>query len=65
MRAVIAKDISEGMVLEEQYNFSAAKCFREPEHGGLMYFLLDEKNRTYVVFDFESQNLNDNVCAIK
>lgn len=62
MRAVIAKDISEGMVEEEQYQFSAAKCFREPEHGGLMYFLLDDKNRTYVVFDHESQNLNINLA---
>jgi hypothetical protein len=61
MRTLIAIDISEGMVVEEQYHFSAAKCFREPEHGGLMYFLLDEKNRTYVIFDHESQNLNDNM----
>lgn len=43
MRSLIAKDISEGMVVEERYHFSAAKSFREPEHGGLMYFLLDEK----------------------
>ncbi len=57
MRELISKDISDGMVVEEQHYFSAAKCFREPEHGGLMYFLLDEKKRTYVVFDHESQNL--------
>jgi hypothetical protein len=62
IRAVIAKDITEGMVVEDQYHFIAAKCFCEPEHGGLMYFLLDEKNRTYVVFDYESQNLNDNMA---
>lgn len=61
IRGMIAKDICEGVVVEEQYHFTAAKCFRETEHGGLMYFLLDEKNHTYVVFDHESQNLNDNM----
>ena len=62
MRSIIAKDISEGLVVEEQYHFSAAKCFREPEHGGLMYFLLEKQNRTYVVFDHESQISNHNVA---
>ena len=53
IRTIIANDMKQGMVVEEHYKFSAAKCFREPEHGGLMYFLLDEKNRTYVLFHYE------------
>lgn len=61
MRTIIANDLKQGMIVEEYYKFSAAKCFREPEHGGLMYFLHDENNRTYVLFDYESQNLNVNM----
>lgn len=54
-RASIAKDLTEGLVIEEHYLFSAAKCFREPEHGGCIYFLQDENKRAYVVYDDEGQ----------
>lgn len=56
-RAAISKDLRGGAVVEERYHFTAAKCFQEPEHGGLLYFLLDDSTRPYVVFDHESQDL--------
>jgi hypothetical protein len=56
-RAAISRDMRDGTVIEERYHFTAAKCFQEPEHGGLIYFLLDDTERPYVVYDYESQDL--------
>ncbi len=50
-------DLEDGQVIEESYEFTAAKRFEEPEHGGLFYFLRTIDDKVFVLFDYESQNL--------
>jgi hypothetical protein len=56
-RPEILADLEEGQVIEESYQFSAAKRFQEPEHGGLFYFLRTTDDKVMVVYDQESQDL--------
>jgi len=49
-------DLQGGQVVEESYEFTAAKRFQEPEHGGLMYFLRTTDDKVFVLFDYESQD---------
>lgn len=53
----LQNDIEQKLVLEEHYRFTAAKRFQEPEHGGLIYFMLTEQSKVFVLYDEESQNL--------
>jgi hypothetical protein len=55
-RPLLRADIDGGQVVEEHYEFDAAKRFQEPEHGGLMYFLRTTEDQVLVVYDYESQN---------
>lgn len=57
IRPEIRADLKEGQVIEESYEFSAAKRFQEPEHGGLFYFLRTIDDKVMVVYDQESQDL--------
>lgn len=50
-------DLDAGRVLEEEYEFTAAKRLQEPEHGGLIYFLLTTDSRVLVLYDTESQDI--------
>lgn len=56
-RSDIRADLEVGQVIEEFYTFTAAKCFEEPEHGGLFYFLRTTDDKVFVIYDEESQNL--------
>jgi hypothetical protein len=54
-RAVLLADLEGGEVAEEHYEFTDAKRFQEPEHGGLIYFLRTIDDKVFVIFDHESQ----------
>jgi hypothetical protein len=56
-RPELRADIDAGTVVEEIYEFTAAKRFQEPEHGGLIYFLRTRDDKVFVQFDYESQDL--------
>jgi hypothetical protein len=56
-RARIREDLAAGQVLDESFEFDAAKRFQEPEHGGILYCLRTRDRRVFVVFDQESQDL--------
>jgi hypothetical protein len=56
-RARIREDLAGGRVLDESFEFDAAKRFQEPEHGGMFYCLRTRDRRVFVVFDQESQDL--------
>ncbi len=53
-------DLAGGVVREERYEFTAARVFQEPEHGGLIYFLRGADDRVFAAFDFDSQDLGAN-----
>ena len=53
----LREDVEGGLVVEERHAFRAAKRFQEPEHGGLIYFLLATDGRTFAFYDRESQDL--------
>src|SRR5215475_3116071 len=57
VRPGLRADLESGEVAEEHYEFTAAKRFQEPEHGGLMYFLRTTDDKVFVLFDYESQGL--------
>lgn len=57
MRPALRADLESGEVAEEHYEFTAAKRFQEPEHGGLLYFLRTVDGKVFVLFDYESQGL--------
>jgi hypothetical protein len=59
-RTGFARDLELGLVVDETYALTAAKRFREPEHGGLMYFLRTDDEQVLVLFDYESQDLGVN-----
>jgi len=56
-RKVYQADLEGGQVIEESYEFTAAKCFQEQEHGGLIYFLRTTNDKVFVLWDYESQDL--------
>ena len=57
IRPLLAADLDAGRVVEELYQFTAAKRFQEPEHGGLMYFLRTTDDKVLVLYDYDSSNL--------
>jgi hypothetical protein len=56
-RPLIQADVAAGVVDEARYAFTEIKRFQEPEHGGLIYFLLTVDDRVLTLFDHESQDL--------
>lgn len=54
------QDLLNGMVVEESYEFKEAVRFQEQEHGGLVYFLRENGEEAFVVYDDESANLDAN-----
>jgi hypothetical protein len=56
-RPDLRADLEGGQVIEESYEFTAAKRFQEPEHGGLIYFLRTADDKVFVLYDHESQDL--------
>jgi len=60
---LVQADIASQKIMFERYQIDAVKCFKEPEHGGLLYFLLvkhsaTEQQKIRVIYDYESQNIN-------
>jgi len=53
----LRRDLQAGVVEEEHFRIVEARRFQEPEHGGLIYFLRGEDERTLVLYDEESQEL--------
>lgn len=56
-RPLLRADLESGRVVEDRYQFTAAKRFQEPEHGGLFYFLRTSDEKVLVLYDAESQDL--------
>src|SRR5947209_8610360 len=56
-RPDLRADLKGGQVVEECYEFTAAKRFQEPEHGGLIYFMRTTDDKVLVLYDHESQDL--------
>ncbi len=65
---LVKADLKRQQVCKESFQVMAVKCFQEPEHGGLMYFLLLQSNSTNqspdiqcktnmirVIYDYQSQ----------
>lgn len=50
-------DIEANVVKDSNYQVKGVKRFIEPEHGGLIYFLLTSTNRILVLYDYESAGL--------
>ena len=57
LRPALQADLMHGDVAEESYRFTAARRFREPEHGGFIYFFRTDEDRVFVVYDAESREL--------
>jgi hypothetical protein len=53
----LRRDLEDGVVDEKHFRFVEARRFQEPEHGGLVYFLLGADGKTLVLYDEESQEL--------
>ena len=51
---LVQADLDAGVVIDEFYQFVAAKRFQEPEHGGLIYFLKTTDSMVRVLYDYES-----------
>lgn len=60
-RSNLESDLAEGVVSEERYKISGVKRFQEPEHGGLIYFLRTTDDRSLVLYDDESQRVDDSL----
>lgn len=56
-RPLLPADLDAGQVDEEHYEFTDAKRFQEPEHGGLIYFLRTTSGEVITLYDRESQDL--------
>jgi len=65
---LVKADLKTQQVYKESFQVMAIKCFKEPEHGGLLYFLLlqtnsdtEKPNSKYkanlirVIYDYQSQ----------
>ena len=65
---LVNADIKAQQVCKESFQVMAVKCFKEPEHGGLLYFLLLQSNSDTespdihckanlirVIYDYQSQ----------
>lgn len=57
IRPALRADLDGGQVVDERYQFVAAKRFREQHHGGVLYFLRTSDDKVLVLFDHESQDL--------
>lgn len=53
-RSKLLEDLDVGLVNAAQYSITAVKCFREPEHGGLLYFLRTGNDDVLVLHDQQS-----------
>ncbi|PTT77797.1 hypothetical protein DBR42_24675 [Pelomonas sp. HMWF004] len=58
-RSSLAADIAAAQVIEEHYVFDAARQFREPEHGGLIYFLRATDGRVLTLDGDPGRSLDD------
>lgn len=56
-RKAYQADLESGQVIEESYEFVAAKRFQEQEHGGLIYFLRTTNDKVFALWDYERQDL--------
>jgi len=59
-RPLLEADLAKGEVSDENYHIVDVKRFQEPEHGGLIYFLLMDNNRVLVLYDHQSVELSLN-----
>jgi len=57
IRPALRADLEGGQVVDERYQFVAAKRFQEQHHGGVLYFLRTSDDKVLVLFDYESQEL--------
>lgn len=53
----LTADVRDAVVNEHPFRLIDAKCFQEPEHHGLIYFLRTDDRRVFVLYDSESQDL--------
>lgn len=58
--AFLKADLDNGKVEELNISILESKCFQEPEHGGLIYFLRTSDEKVLTVYDHESQDLGVN-----
>jgi hypothetical protein len=56
-RKALHEDLVSDLVTEERLEFSAARRFQEPEHGGLIYLMRTRDEKVFAVYDSESQDL--------
>lgn len=57
----VKADLAAQKIQAERYKVKSVKCFKEPKHGGLLYFLLlkhpiSKQKNIRVIYDYESQN---------
>lgn len=67
--ALVKADLDAQKINAETYHVNAVKCFKEPELGGLLYFLLlqhpvDATLSVRAIYDYESQNKNADTNAL-
>ncbi len=53
-RVALRRDVHEAQVNEERYVFAEAKCFQEPERGGLLYMLRCSEHDAFAFYDQEA-----------
>lgn len=61
---LITADLTTNQILTETYNIIAVKRFKEPQHGGLVYFLKLPEDKVRVIYDYESQNNDSDSGAL-
>ncbi|WP_019614078.1 hypothetical protein [Psychromonas ossibalaenae] len=64
-RAALLRDKAGGVVVDEHYHVAEVKCFKEPQYGGLIYFLHMSDNKVLVVYDYESQTEKGSSFVVK
>ena len=57
MAANYQQDLADNVVDASTHQITDVKLFREPEHGGLMFFLRTDADKTLFLFDVESQDM--------
>ncbi|WP_028866171.1 hypothetical protein [Psychromonas aquimarina] len=64
-RGALLKDKAAGVVIDEHYQVAEVKRFKEPQYGGLIYFLQMSDKKVLVVYDYESQTEQGSTFTVK
>ncbi|TEW55954.1 hypothetical protein E2R68_02355 [Psychromonas sp. RZ22] len=67
--ALVKADLKAQQVVLDTYQVIESKCFKEPEHGGLLYFLLlkaphNETTKVRAIYDYESQKKDPDIKSL-